>query len=175
MGNVHSFPTILHARASLSFDIHPASLQKVLVSALSTLRENPMSTSITVADVDGYSNGKARFNVGIGNGDGFDILDIREQERVLNCIENQGAFDSLDLAVHVQYRIDDGRVHKIHQDHYMIRLVFEPGRIEAMIHHRKGIRRMDPRELLKILIQRLNTELARERFPPVILESLSST
>ena len=175
LGSIHSFPTILHARASLSFDIHPASLQKILVSALSSLRESPVSTKISVADVDGYSNGRAHFAVGIGNGDGFDILDTKERERVLNRIENQGAFDFLDLAVHVQYRVDDGRMHKVHQDQYMIRLVFEPGRIEAMIHHQKGIRRVDPRDLLELLVQHLNVELARERFPSVSLESITST
>lgn len=175
LGNLHSFPTILHARASLSFDIQSASLQKILVSALSSLRESPVSTKISVADVEGYSNGSAHFKVGIGNGDGFDILDSKERVRVLNRIENQGAFDSMDLAVHVQYRVDDGRMHKVHQDQYMIRLVFEPGRVEVMIHHQKGIRRVDPRELLELLVQHLNMELAREKFPSVNLESIIST
>lgn len=175
LGGLHSFPTVLHARASLSFDISPASLQKALVSALSSLRENPVSRMITIADLDGYSNGSAHFNVGVGNGEGFDILDLKEQERVLDRIENRGAFDSLDLAVHVQYTVDDGRRHKIHQDHYFIRLIFEPGRVEALIHHMKGIRRVDPAELIGLITAQLNSELTREKFPEVSLDVVSST
>ena len=175
LGGLHSFPTILHARASLSFDINPASLQKALVSALSSLRENPVSRMITVADRCGYSNGSAHFKVGVGNGEGFDILDEKEKERVLDRIENRGAFESIDLAVHIHYTVDDGRRHKIHQDHYVIRLVFEPGRVEALIHHMKGIRRVDPAELIDFITTQLNSELTREKFPAINLDRVTST
>ena len=145
------------------------------MSALSSLRETPVSRKISVADRDGYSDGTAHFKVGIGNGEAFDILDGREEERVLDHIENRGAFDSLDLALHIHYRIEDGLSHKVHQDHYIVRLVFEPGRLEALIHHQKGIRRIDPSELLGLIIQRLNAELAREGFPTVSLDLVTST
>lgn len=175
LGGLHSFPTILHARASLSFDISPTSLQKALVCALSSLGENPVSRMITVADRDGYSNGSAHFKVGVGNGEGFDILDVKEKERVLDRIENRGALEFLDLAVHIHYTIDDGRKHKIHRDHYVIRLIFEPGRVEALIHHMKGIRRVDPAELIGIITTQLNSELTREKFPAINIDLVIST
>ena len=175
LGGLHSFPTILHARASLSFDTTPGSLQKALVFALSSLQENPVSRMITVADRDGYSSGSAHFKVGVGNGEGFDILDLKEQERVLDRIENLGAFESLDLAVRISYAMDDGRRHKVHQDHYVIRLIFEPGRVEALIHHVKGIRRVDPADLIELITNYLNSELTREKFPTVNLDLVTST
>lgn len=175
LGGLHSFPTILHARASLSFDMNPASVQKALVSALSSFRKNPVSRMITVADQEGYSNGSAHFKVGVGNGEGFDILDVKEKERLLDRIENRGAFESLDLAVHISYTVADGRRHKIHQDHYVIRLVFEPGRFEALIHHMRGIRRVDPAELIDLITTQLNSELTREKFPAISVDRITST
>ena len=175
LGSLHSFPTVLHARGSLSFDISPASLQKALVSALSSLRESQISTRITVADQDGYLDGSAHFKIGIGNGEGFDILDAKEAGRILDRIENRGAFDSLDLAVQIHYSINDGRRHKIHQDRYVIRLIFQPGRVEALIHHLKGIRRVDPAELIELIMAQLNTVLSREKFPEVFFDLVTST
>src|SRR5207244_11681389 len=99
--------TILHGRASFSFDINPESLQKALVSALASLRANPKSREITLADRDGYLNGQLTFRVGIGNGDSFDILDSREEERVMNRIENGGPCKRLAVAFHVHYTVTD--------------------------------------------------------------------
>src|SRR5216117_1443908 len=84
LGSLHRFPTILHERASLSFDVSPDSLQKALVSALSSLRVLSLPRMFTVADQDGYSSGKIGFKIGIGNGEAFDVLDAREEERVLD-------------------------------------------------------------------------------------------
>jgi hypothetical protein len=175
LGTVERFPTILHARASFSFDINPESLQKALVSALASLRANPKFREITVADRDGYSKGQLAFKLGIGNGDGFDVLDSKEEERVLNRIENQGSLNILDLAFQLHYSLNDGSRHRIHEDHYLLRLVFQPGRAEVLVHHLKGVRRVEPDELIRLLIEELNVELARDRYGEIELESVDIT
>lgn len=175
LGVVYQFPTVLHARASLSFDMSSESLQKVLIRALSSLREKPMASEITVSSSEGYSKGKVGFKIGIGNGEGFDILDANEVERVFKRIENHGAFEIIDTAVHLHYSIQDQRRHRIHEDHYIARLVFGPGRIEVLIHHMKGIKRVDPPELVGMLLDYLNVELASRDLPMVVMESISST
>ena len=175
LGNITSFPTLLHARASFSFDINPESLQKALVSALASLQAKPKSREITLADRDGYSDGRLVFKIGIGNRDSFDTLDSKEEERVLDRIENRGPFNTLDLAFHLHYAIDDGRRHKIHEDHYVLRLVFQPGRVEFLMHHLKGVRRVEPDELVRFIIQGLNVELARNRYGEIELETVDIT
>ncbi len=175
LGAIHQFPTILHARASLSFDVSPDSLQKALVSALSSLRALCLPRMITVADRDGYSGGKIGFKIGVGNGEGFDVLDAEEEERILDRIENRGAFDALDLAFHLHYTINDSLKHKLHEDHYLVRLVFQPGRVEVLVHHLKGIKRLEPVELVSLILEQLNAELTREHFPLADLDSISST
>lgn len=175
LGVVDSFPTVLHARASLSFDINPESLQKALVSALVSLQSNPRSREITVADRDGYSKGQLFFRLGVGNGDGFDVLDSKEEERVLHRIENLGPWHILDLVFQLHYAVGDDRRHRIHEDHYLLRLVFQPGRVEALVHHLKGVRRVEPDELISLLIEELNVELIRKRYGQVELETVDST
>ncbi len=175
LGTVDNFPTVLHARASFSFDINPESLQKALVSALGSLRTNAKSRQITVADRDGYLEGQLVFRLGIGNGDGFDVLDSKEEERVLHRIENRGSFNTLDLAIQLHYSVNDGRQHRVHEDHYILRLVFRPGRVEVLVHHLKGVRRVEPDELITLIIQELNVELTRERYGQVELEVVDIT
>jgi hypothetical protein len=175
LGSVDNFPTVLHARASFSFDINPESLQKALVSALASLRANPKPQEVTVADQDGYLKGQLVFRLGIGNGDGFDVLDSREEERVLHRIENRGSFNTLDLAIQLHYSVNDGRQHRVREDHYILRLVFQPGRVEVLVHHLKGVRRVEPDDLIRLIIQELNVELARNRYGLVELDAVDIT
>jgi len=175
LGTIASFPTLLHARASFSFDTNPESLQKALISALASLRANPRSREITLADRDGYLDGQLVFRLGIGNGDSFDTLDSKEEERVLNRIENRGPFNTLDLAFQLHYAIDDGMRHKVHEDHYVWRLVFQPGRVEVLVHHLKGVRRVEPDELVRLIIEEVNVELARNRYGGIELEAVDIT
>jgi hypothetical protein len=175
LGTLDSFPTVLHARASFSFDINPESLQKALVSALASLRTSPKPREITLADQHGYSKGQIGFRLGIGNGDGFDILDSEEEERVFHRIENRGPLSILDLAFYLHYSIGDGRRHRVHEDHYIFRLVFQPGRVEVLVHHLKGVRRVEPDELIRIMIQELNAELTRSRYSEIELETVDIT
>ncbi len=175
LGALDKFPTVLHARASFSFDINPESLQKALVSALESLRTNPKSREITVADKEGYLKGQLVFKLGIGNADGFDFLDSKEEERVLQRIENRGPLSILDLALQLNYSVSDVRPHRVHGDHYLLRLVFQPGRVEVLVHHLKGVRRVEPDELIKLIIEELNVELTRNRYGRVELEVVDGT
>jgi hypothetical protein len=175
LGIVDAFPTVLHGRASFSFDINPESLQKALVSALVSLRTNPQPRDISVADRNGYLKGQLTFRLGIGNGDGFDVFDSDEVERILDRIENRGPLNVLDLLFQVHYSISGDGPHRVHEDHYILRLVFQPGRVEVLIHHLKGVRRVESDELLGLLIRELNVELTRSRYGEVKLESVQTT
>ena len=119
--------------------------------------------------------GQIIFRLGIGNGDGFDILDSKEEERVLHRIENRGPFNILDLAFQLHYSVGDGKRHRVHADHYILRLVFQPGRVEVLVHHHKGVRRVEPDELIGLIIRELNVQLTRNRYSEVELESVDIT
>jgi hypothetical protein len=134
-----------------------------------------MPRDITVADRDGYEKGRLEFEIGIGNGEGFDILDHKEEQRLLDRVENQAPFHMIDVIFHLRYKIDDGRGHKPHEDHYLVRLVFQAGMFEVLIHHVKGIRRVDPGELIRLVMGELNSELGRAGLAGLNLEAVDST
>ena len=175
LGVVHSFPTVLHGRASVLFDVSRESLQKALVEALGSMLKLSVSRDISVADRVGYLPGRVWFRVGVGNGDGFDIFDTRERERILSRVENVGAFDLLDLLLRLHYSVDDGRVHRVRGDEYLVRLVFERERVELLLHHLKGVRRVEPGELVRMIVDALNVELRRQRYSEAELEQVSTT
>jgi len=175
LGTLEHFPTIYHARASLLYDINAENLQKAIFAGLRSLAQEKKTLDITVADIPGYQAGRVVFKFGVGNMDGFDILDDKEAKRVIQRIEEKGTFKTLDLVVHLHYSVDDGKRHKVHQDQYLARLAFQPGRVELLLHHLKGVRRIAPDELVRILLSATNRELSRNKYPELELESLSST
>jgi hypothetical protein len=174
LGTLEHFPTIYHGRASWLYDINTESLQKAIFAGLRSLAQEKKPLEITVADIPGYRSGGVRFKFGVGNKDGFDILDAKEAERVIRRIEEKGIFRTLDLVFHIHYSLDDGKRHKIHQDQYLARLTFQPGRVELLLHHLKGVRRVTPDELVRILLSATNHELGQNKYPELELESLSS-
>jgi hypothetical protein len=174
LGTLEHFPTVYHARASWLYDINTERLQKAMLAALRTLGQGKKTLEITVADIPGYQSGGVLFKFGVGNKDGFDILDDTEVKRVIQRIEEKGTFETLDLVFHLHYSIDDGKRHKVHQDQYVARLTFQPGRVELLLHHLKGVRRIAPDELVRILLSAINHELERDKYPELELESLTS-
>ncbi len=175
LGTLEHFPTIYHARASWLYDINTESLQKAIFAGLRSLAQEKKNLDITVADIPGYQAGRVVFKFGVGNKDGFDILDEKEVKRVIQRIEEKGTFKTLDLVFHLHYSVDDGKRHKVHQDQYLARLTFQPGRVELLLHHLKGVRRIGPDELVRILLSATNHELGRNKYPELELESLTST
>jgi hypothetical protein len=175
LGTLEHFPTVYHARASWLYDINTESLQKAIFASLRSLAQGKKTLEITVADIPGYQSGGVAFKFGVGNKDGFDILDDKEVKRVIQRIEEKGTFGILDLVFHLHYSVDDGKRHKVHQDQYMARLTFQPGRVEFLLHHLKGVRRIAPDELVRMLLSAINHELGRNKYSELELESLSTT
>jgi hypothetical protein len=44
-----------------------------------------------------------------------------------------------------------------------------------LVHHLEGMRRIDPDELVRLLVQQLNSEMSRATLPNVELEQVVST
>ena len=175
LGTIERFPTVYHARASWLYDINTENLQKALFAGLRSLAQGKKTLEITVADIPGYQSGGVVFKFGVGNKDGFDILDDREAKRLIQRIEEKGTFQTLDLVFHLHYSLDDGKRHKVHQDQYLARLTFQPDRVELLLHHLKGVRRIAPDELIRILLSAVNHELNRNKYSELELESLTSS
>jgi hypothetical protein len=173
LGTIEHFPTVLHARASLVYDVNPDTLQRVLVHSLYQLQHSSTSIELSIADHPGSLRGIVGFKAGIGNGEGFDILDRNEEERVLRRIVERGPFQTLDFALDLHYRTTGG-THRVRIDRYLTRVSFQPGRVELLIHHLKGLKRVQPDELVQFLLALVNTELAEKGHSKIEMETVEA-
>ena len=175
LGSLEKFPAVLHARASLRSDVSTVILQRAIIRALRVIGRSSKQMELSLADHSGYLNGKATFKVGIGNGNVFDTLDAGEEDRVLRKTQNQGALPVLDVAVNIHYAVEGGKRHSVRGDRYIARMLFQQERLELLLHHWKGVRRVQPDELVRLLVSAVNTELRREKSPGLELEELRTT
>ncbi len=175
LGALVRFPAVLHARASLLFDVKLETLQRLIVHALLEIKNTVRSIEVSIADHDGYTAGTVNFRVGVGNELGFNSLDGKLVERLLRRIEKRGPLQTLDMAFHLGYAIKDGGRHNVRGDSYIVRMQFRPGAAELLLHHLKGLRRIQPDEVLRTLVSVVNSELVKEHYAEVELESLTST
>jgi hypothetical protein len=173
LGTIEHFPTVLHARASLVYDVNPDTLQRILVHSLYQLQQSSSSIELSIADYPGSIRGIVGFKAGIGNLDGFDTLDRNEEERVLRRIVERGPFQTLDFALDLHYKTMEGG-HRVRNDRYLTRASFQPGRVELLIHHLKGLRRVQPDELVQFLLALVNTGLAEKGYSEIEMEAVEA-
>ncbi len=174
LGILERFPSVLHARASLAYDMNTDTLQRAFVHCLCQLQESIRSMELSLSDHPGYLDGTVGFRVGVGNQNSFDILDPQEEDRVLRRIEAKGVFQTLDFSLDLHYKVRGPSKHRVQRDRYLTRMSFQPDRVELLIHHLKGLKRVQPDELVHFLISLLNMELAKKGYTEVELETLQT-
>ena len=70
---LNHFPIVLHGQAPLGFKVLVAVLQQAMVHALHVLAVRKSNMEVSIADREGYFNGKASFKFGIGNSTSFHL------------------------------------------------------------------------------------------------------
>ena len=94
-------------------------------------------------------------------------------ERVLRRIVERGPFQTLDFALDLHYKTTGGR-HRVRNDRYLTRASFQLGRVELLIHHLKGLRRVQPDELVQFLLAHVNAELAEKGYSEIEMEAVEA-
>jgi len=170
LGTIAKFPTVLHARASLVYDVTNETLQKTLIHCLLQLKQSIRPIELSLSDNEGYLDGTVRFRVGVGSNDGFDILDASEEDRFLRRILAHGVFQTLDLSFDLQYKVKSSGRHRVARDRYLTRLTFQTSRAELLVHHLKGLKRIDPGEMVRLLLEITNAELTSKGYGEIAIE-----
>ncbi len=170
LGTISRFPVILDARVSLVYDVTNETLQKTLIHCLHQLQKSTRPIELSLADNIGYVHGNVSFQVGVGSKDGFDILNAKEEDRVLRRILSHGIFQTLDLSFTLHYKVMSPGRHRVAIDRYLTRLTFQNSRAELLVHHLSGLKRIDPSEMVQLLLQITNDELVSKGFEPISIE-----
>lgn len=171
LGVLLNFPTVLHSRASFDHEINPDNLQRAVLLALRSISSLRLPIELSLSDHDGYYHGTVSFKLGVGNAEAFDVFDDREQERLLQRIENKGPFPTLDLAFNARYTVTDEKRHTAREDRFLARLLFRSDRMEIYVHHLRGMRRIGPEEIIAMLIERIDIQLQELGYPSLRREN----
>ncbi len=169
LGAVLEFPAVLHARASFVYEITIETFQRTLIYSLMELQKKTRPIELSLSDQPGYHGGLMTWKVGVGNRDGFDILNAKEENRVLSKIISQGVYPLLDFSLDLHYRTRSSGRHRIAGDRYLVRFTFQPSRAELLVHHLKGLRRFDPGELIRLLLSAMNAMLEERGYEGIEL------
>jgi hypothetical protein len=175
LGALHNFPTVLHSRASFDHEINTENLQRAVLQALRSMSMLNVPMELSISDHDGYYHGSVSFKLGVGNAEAFDVFDRKEQERLLQRIENKGAFPTLDLSFNARYAVTDEKRHSAREDRFLARLLFRADRMEVYVHHLRGMRRIEPEEIITTLIQQIDLQLQKLGYPRLRKENVSAS
>jgi len=161
LGIYQSFPTLIHGDAILTHDVNVTVLQECVVQAISRMNMEKIETTLSVADRSGYFLGETRFEVRIAEGSNFRRLSSHMKRRIIEYLRTRGGFSTFDYSLTIRYRIKDDMRHSLHCDKYIVRNLFLEDQMEIQLVHEKGIRRLNPDEVITMLVKRINCELGK--------------
>jgi len=161
LGIYSSFPTLIHGDAILTHDVDVTVLQECVVQAISRMNMETVETKLSIADRSGYFPGETRFEIRIAEGLSFRYLYPRMKRKLIECLRARGELSTLDYSLTIKYRIRDDMRHSLHCDRYIVRHLFLEGQMEIQLSHEKGVRRLNPDEVITMLVKRINDELGK--------------
>jgi len=161
LGIYPSFPTLIHGHVILTYDVNVTVLQECVLQAVSKMNMEKIETTLSIADKSGYFPGETRFEVRIAEGSSFRSLNPPMKRRIIEYLRARGEFSTFDYSLTIRYRIKDDMRHSLHCDKYVVRHLFFEGQMEIQLFHEKGIRRLNPDEVITMLVKRINDELEK--------------
>jgi hypothetical protein len=76
------------------------------------------------------------------------------------AIAKQGALSIVDFLIVAKYQVRDHERHPVRRDSYLVRfIVADQYSLEVYLSHEKGIRRLNPDELIMMIAKELDREL----------------
>jgi hypothetical protein len=172
LGIYSSFPAIIHGDAILTYDVSVKVLQECVAQAVSKINMEKIETTLSVADRSGYFPGETRFEVRIAEGSSFRSLNLSMKRRIIEHLKSRGEFSTFDYSLTIRYRIKDDMRHSLHCDKYVVRHLFFEDQMEIQLFHEKGIRRLNPDEVITMLVKRINEELGRRNERKLKIEKM---
>jgi len=166
------FPQTIHGRAVLRHGLENTVVQKILIKVMRELNRLSLDTSISLADREGYVDGQIEFEVGIANETYFNYLDSLEERMINEIMTKQGTLPIVDFLTIAKYLVKDQDRHPVRTDSYLLRFIASEYSMEVYLSHEKGIRRLNPDELLIMIAKALDRELRTNYNTGVKIESI---
>lgn len=101
------------------------------------------------------------FEVGVANGMSFYYIDDETLRSFMEKI-NREPPRILDLLCIIRYyKLGDGARRALRFDYYFMRFLFGSNIFEIQVFHEKGLQRIDVEDLIKVLVENINSEFAK--------------
>jgi len=159
LGFYSNFPRNIHKAETFSASISGKKLQQTLVETLYRLNSETLGLEEIAAP--SVPSCKVIFEVGVAEGNDFNYLDAEEKERLLGAL-NKKTFQVMDFLCVIRYhKMQEERTTRMRFDYYMLRLVFGENLMEIQVFHERGIRHISPDDVVKLVMNRVNTAFSR--------------
>ena len=160
LGVYEDFPQMFHGIARFSHTISTDGLQAVIVQSFYQL--NLSRNTVSLLEFARH-NVSAQLELGVADGLIFDYLD-KETLKTCQKALGQQVGPSLDFLCIVRYyAAQGGKKTPLKFDYYMLRFLFEEKEVELRVYHEKGPRRLATEDLVKLLTDTINLELAKKK------------
>ncbi len=172
LGEFINFSETVHGRSIISFKCPVQKMQRAVIDAMLYLNghEEPRLLSLSALSME--TQGVMGFEIGIADGIFFDNLDEETASGVTEYFSSNSGYRILDFLVVTTYRYSrEGRILPLKFDHHLLRFLFNAGKIEVLLHHSQGTRRLPLDELLQIIFDELRRIVGRGRLGEMKVEA----
>ncbi len=172
LGEFINFPETVHGRSIISFKIPVQKMQLAVIEAMFYMNGHKEPRLLSPSTLPKETKGVMGFEIGIADGIFFDNLDEETARGATEYFSLKSGYRILDFLVVTTYRYSrEGRVLPLKFDHHLLRFFFNSGKIEVLLHHLQGTRRLPLDELLKIIFDELRRIVRRESLGKMKVES----
>lgn len=172
LGEFINFPETVHGRSIISFKSPIQKMQHAVIEAMLYLNGHEEPRLLSHSALSMEMQGVMGFEIGIADGIFFDNLDEETASGVTGYFSLKSGYRILDFLVITTYRYSrEGRILPLKFDHHLLRFFFNAGKIEVLLHHSQGTRRLPLDELLQKIFDELRRIARRERLGKIKVEA----
>ena len=174
LGKFTNFPTIIHGIAKVTYNDHPAKVQRTIVQAFHKLNGSNKKCPISVSGRAGTYKGRVGFEVGVAEGIFFNYLNDEMTKKLSKSITSRKLYPILDFLIIVTYHYNSkGKNIHLNFDYHQLRFIFNIDELEMRLFHSKGIRRMPLDEFLDRILDCINGEMKQQSLTSLAFKELN--
>lgn len=153
-GFYEDFPSHIHRVESFASGCSNLQLQQKLIQCLYEINRKEFSfEEVANPTIPGC---KLIFEFGLAGDEGFNYIDKEEAKKVLSLL--MGAhLHIMDFFCGVRYyKSKEDKKTALRFDYYLLRTIFNQGKVEIQVHHERGPRYVSPEDLIMFILKEMN-------------------
>ncbi len=153
-GFYENFPSHIHRVESFSSSLPNVQLQQKLMQIFYEINRKDFSfEEVANPTIPGC---KVIFEFGLADTEGFNFIDDEETKKALNLLMDEH-LHIMDFFCGIRYyKCKDEEKTALKFDYYLLRTIFNHGKVEIQVHHERGPRYVSPEDLTLFIFKQIN-------------------